>query len=124
MQINEHFRNGLLIRPQRLLYNAVAALAEGLRLGVLTPSPDQVQQSLKRWGKLADVKVVAASPYVNGNEAVQKAALELRDWGADLSILDCIGYTIAMQDAVRELTGKPAILGRGIAARTVKELIG
>jgi protein AroM len=107
------------------LFNAVEAVGKGLKLGVLTPSPDQVEQSSKRWGELSDqVKVLPSSPYSDGCESAKRAAAELRDWGAQLSILDCIGYTTAMQDAVREITGKPVILGRGIAARTVKELIG
>jgi protein AroM len=143
-KINRHFKNGLplvlllctgefpgfdegglLIRPQRLLFNAVKALGEGLRLGVLIPSPDQISQSQKRWGELsAQVKVAASSPYVDGLESAKRSARELGEWGADICILDCIGYTLEMQEAVRTITGKPAILGRGIAARTVKELLG
>jgi protein AroM len=116
---------GLLIRPQSLLFNAVKAVGEGLRLGVLTPSADQVKQSAARWGELSQqVKVVPASPYVDGLENVKRSAGELKNWGVELCILDCIGYTMEMQEAVRGITGKPAILGRGIAARTVKELIG
>jgi protein AroM len=61
---------------------------------------------------------------VDGLESAKRSARELGEWGADISILDCIGYTLEMQEAVRTITGKPAILGRGIAARTVKELIG
>lgn len=116
---------GLLIRPQRVLFNAVSAVGEGLRLGFLTPSPDQVEQSERRWRQVSPtVKSVPASPYVDGLEAAKRAAMELKAWGVQLSVLDCIGYTFAMQEAVREITGKPVILARGIAARTVRELIG
>lgn len=143
-KINGHFRNGLplvlllctgefpgfeagglLIRPQKVLFNAVSAVGEGLRLGFLTPSPDQVDQSERRWRQVSPtVKSVPASPYVDGLEAAKHAAHELKAWGVQLSVLDCIGYTFAMQEAVREITGKPVVLARGIAARTVRELIG
>jgi protein AroM len=143
-KINAHFRNGLslvlllctgefpdfqaggfLVRPQRLLFDAVKALAAGRSLGLLIPSPDQAEQSRKRWGELGgEVKVVPSSPYVNGLESARRAAREIGEWGAELVILDCIGYTQEMQAAVREITGRPAILGRGLAARTVKELLG
>ncbi len=32
---------GLLIRPQKVLFNAVAAVAKGMRIGILTPSPSR-----------------------------------------------------------------------------------
>lgn len=116
---------GILIRPEKILFNTVEAVAKGMRIGVLTPSPDQIPQSTARWKKLSDnVKSVAASPYVNGPEAVKKAAEELKAWGAQISIMDCMGYTRAMQETVRTITGKPVILGRGIAARVVAELLG
>jgi protein AroM len=116
---------GLLVRPQRVLFNAVQAVARDQKLGILLPSPDQIEQGRENWGKLSgQVKLLGASPYVDGLESVKKAAGELAAWGADLTVLDCIGYTLVMQEAVREITGKPAISGRGIAARTVKELIG
>lgn len=116
---------GILVRPEKVLFNTVSAVAKGKRIGVLTPSPDQVPQSTARWKKLSDnVKSVPASPYVNGPEAVRAAAEELKAWGAQITLLDCIGYTRAMQQTVRDITGKPAILGRSIAARVVAELIG
>lgn len=116
---------GLLISPQKVLFNAVRAVGEGLRLGFLTPSPDQVDQSERRWRQLSPaIKAVPASPYANGLDAVKHAARALKAWDVQLSVLDCIGYTFAMRDAVREITGKPVILARSIAARTVRELIG
>ena len=116
---------GLLIRPQKILFNAVSAVAGGQRLGILNPSPDQTAQSDRRWREASDtVRSVPASPYVDAMAAVERAAYELKDWGVQLTVLDCIGYTRAMQQKVREITGKPVILARGIAARTVRELIG
>ncbi|MDR2527992.1 MAG: AroM family protein [Synergistaceae bacterium] len=117
--------SGLLIRPQKILFNVVAAVGEGLKLGMMTPSLDQVEQSERRWRQVSPtVKSVPSSPYVDGMAAAKRAALELKDWGAQLVVMDCIGYTSAMQETVREIVEKPVILARGIAARTVKELVG
>jgi protein AroM len=116
---------GLLIRPQKILFNAVSAVADGLKLGIMTPSPDQTEQSEHRWSKASStVKSVPSSPYVDGIAAAERAAQELKDWGAQLIVMDCMGYTFAMQNIVREVTKKPVILARGIAARTVAELVG
>lgn len=115
---------GLLIRPQKVLFNAVASVAEGLRIGVLTPSPDQIEQSEQRWSALSDsVKVVTASPYVDADNAAQKAGEELKKWNAQLTVLDCMGYTGKTQQCIATITGAPTILARGIAARTVAELL-
>jgi protein AroM len=116
---------GLLIRPQKILFNAVAAVGEGLKLGIMVPSQDQVEQSQRRWSHVSSsVKSVSSSPYVDSMAAVKRAAQELKDWGAQLVVMDCMGYTFPMQEAAREIVEKPVILARGIAARTVKELVG
>lgn len=39
---------GLLLRPQRVLFNVVKAVAEGAKLGVFMPSHDQLEQSHRR----------------------------------------------------------------------------
>ena len=117
--------DGLLLRPQRILYNTVEAVARGLRVGFLTPSREQIAQSENRWRTVcSNIRVVPASPYANADAAVRAAASELGEWGADLAVMDCMGYTLAMQGMVRTITGKPVILARGIVARVVLELIG
>ncbi len=142
-KIDEHFHNGiqlvlllctgefpgfetggLLIRPQKVLFNAVAAVAEGLRLGILTPSGEQIEQSEHRWGVLAkDVRAVPSSPYSDAMEQAANAARALDEWGAQIIVMDCIGYTGEMRKLVREITGKPVVLARGIVARIVAELL-
>ena len=44
--------------------------------------------------------------------------------GAELLILDCIGYSESMRRAAGVVAGVPAVSGRGMAARVVRELIG
>lgn len=142
--INNHFKNGikivfllctgefpgfesagLLIRPQKILFNAVSSVAEELKLGVLTPSPDQIPQAEHRWKEVsAEVKVVPASPYINAAEAITNGARELKNWGAQLIIMDCMGYTMQMKEQVAQANDCPIVLARGIAARVVKELVG
>lgn len=116
--------SGLLVSPQKILYGVAGAVGRGRRIGVLTPSKEQVEQAEKRWSAIgSEVKAIAASPYLNGSVAVEEAALELVEWGTELTVLDCIGYTKAMQETVSRITNKPTILGRGIAARAVAELL-
>jgi protein AroM len=37
--------------------------------------------------------------------------------------MDCIGYTLAMKQAVKEITGVPVILARSVVARMLAELL-
>ena len=142
-KINEHFNNGintvlllctgefpgfatggLLLTPQKLLFNFVSSVTSGLKLGIFMPSPDQIVQSTARWSKVSsDTKSVGASPYVNPELTIPAAAKELAEWGADVIIMDCMGYSLAMKETVRKITGKPVILARAVAARALSELI-
>lgn len=115
---------GLLVRPQTILYNVTQAVAPGLKLGVVSPAADQIPQSRRRWQDIGTKQVmVAASPYGEPAELDEAAGI-LQDQGVQLVVLDCMGYTLAMQEKVRTITGAPVILARGIFARVLKELIG
>ena len=115
---------GLLVRPQPILYNVTQAVATGLKIGVMSPAADQIPQSRKRWQQVGTEQVmVAASPYGDVAE-LEKAADTLRHEHVQLVVLDCMGYTLAMKEKVRQITGAPVILARGIFARVLKELIG
>lgn len=118
----------LLVEPQRILHHAVSALARGRRLGVLLPDEAQIPQGTARWSSVWEpdcerhLRIEAALPY--GDPSSIKAAAErLRDWGAHLLVMDCIGYTLAMKNVVREVTGAPVILARSILGRTLAELL-
>ncbi|MCI6259685.1 AroM family protein [Pyramidobacter sp. SM-530-WT-4B] len=116
---------GLLLRPQKILFNMVQAVVPaGAKLGVFMPSPDQLEQSSQRWSQVTPQnRSIGASPYVRPEETIPAAAEELARWGADVFVMDCMGYTLAMKEQVRRITGKPVVLARSIAARALRELV-
>lgn len=138
----------LLVVPQKVLFHAAAAVVGGqpvsqrtdvrqgsptgggvaqvgstsFRLGVMLPDVDQVAQGIRRWSAVTpDVLVEPASPYGRPEE-IDQAARRLKEWGAGLVVMDCIGYTLAMKEKVRRIAGAPVILARSILARTLAEL--
>jgi protein AroM len=119
---------GLLIRPQVILYNVAQAVSSGLKLGVICPDAGQITEAEARWRNVGrEQVVVVACPYGDPEEVeagLEKAARTLKAQGVELAVLDCIGYTVAMQELVRKEAGVPVILARGILARVLKELIG
>ncbi len=117
--------DGLLLRPQKILFNAVqSVVSAGMKLGIFMPSADQLQQSSRRWSKVSlQNRSLGASPYNHPEKSISEVAEEFARWGAEVLVMDCMGYTLAMKDQVRKITGKPVILARSIAARVLRELI-
>ena len=114
-----------LLYPQRLLQHFVAGAALDQTVGVLTPDARQVPQAARRWLENGQktVFVEPANPYGN-HEQIVKAGMALKQQGAKLLVMDCIGYTRKMKAAVAEATGLPVVLPRTVAARAVAELFG
>lgn len=112
-----------LLYPQKLLYAAASALSAKGFLGVVSPDPAQCGALGARW-KLAVPHVVTASfnPYDTA-ASMDDAARTIREGGADLAVLDCIGYTGAMKAAFAQKTGLPVLLPRTVTARFAMELL-
>ena len=119
-----------VIRPAEALRRAVAVRGAVQRLGVLVPSPDQVEEAERSWKKSAGaVKAVGVSPYggprsISGDpravvSAVADAARALAVWDADLIVLDCLGYTLEMAEAARSAAGRPVLTARTALAEAL-----
>ncbi len=112
----------LLIEPSRLLYHVVAGVAAGRRLGVLVPLPEQVEEARRRWQAAGRVAAAAAaSPYGGGD--FSRAAGVLREAGAELIVMDCMGYTPGHKREVVAAAARPAILAGTAVAAVLRELL-
>lgn len=113
----------ILLEPQAMLHAVAAKLAGGKKVGLLVPMADQVEQAYRFWGEHGvDVTVAHASPYLDF-DGVRAAAAGFR--GQDLAFIctDCMGYTVAMKEAIREETGLPVLLPRTLVIRVLNELL-
>jgi len=111
-----------VLLPERCLAAVVDAVFDGGRLGVLVPIPHQVESSAKRWSRVdPNVVVRVASPYDDASRLVA-AAEELRRAGVTLVVLECQGFTRAMKQIVRDVTGAPALLPASVLASFLAEL--
>ena len=112
----------LLLEPQPLLHSVAQKLADGKKVGLIVPMPDQVAQARRFWNESGvDVSVTSASPYL-AFEKVREAASFLK--GQDLGFIctDCMGYSMEMKHAIEEETGLPVILPRTLVIRIVNEI--
>lgn len=117
-----------LIEPDHVLAHALAAVASrSHRVGVLCPLPDQQDTAKAKYSALLPpavaISTAVATPYSNNLTPLTVAAEQLRDDGAEIIVLDCIGYTAAMRMQVSKASGLPVLLARSVATRMAAELL-
>ena len=116
----------VLLEPQQLLLGLLRATTFPGRLGVLTPSQRHVPQTTERWrGEGFDVVVAPLSPYEEEDaRAVRRAAETLREGGAGLIVMDCIGFRRKTRDEIAHLAEAPALVANLLVARVAAEMLG
>lgn len=113
----------LLVRPDELLTGVVRSLARGRSLGVIVPSPDQVEPASERWsGAGRAPAVVGASPYGPAG-ALRTAAASLALKAPELVVMDCMGFGPEHRRVVQEVVECPVILASALVGRVVAELL-
>jgi protein AroM len=111
-------RRAWLIEPDRILPALVGGLVGPRRVGVLSPLLMPLDAFRRKWAALQiPAGVAVASPYVDGDEATVAAARELQRGGANVLLMDCIGYTDRHRAAAARATGLPVLLSSDLVAR-------
>jgi protein AroM len=115
----------LIIKPDVLMEHLIPGILSRGRLGVLLPAPEQAASMKNKWLKTGlEVVLDAASPYTGTGADFRAAARRLTAGGADMIVLDCIGFTAEMKRIVQEESKKPVILPRTLLGRVCGELLG
>lgn len=116
-------RRAWLVEPDHIIPPTVAGLIERRLLGIIVPIAGQVTSEAEKWRPLPRQPIFAvANPYDIGEDAVVAAGRALRGRGAEVVLLDCIGFTERHRTALGAL-GVPVILSNAVAAKTVSELL-
>lgn len=109
-----------VLKPSELLHGwASSIVSPEATIGIIMPKREQLIQTRKKWGD--EIETAAGSPY-DGIDAVADAARTLGTV-PDLVILDCIGYTEVMKDAVSKRTDSSVLLARSVLRKTATELL-
>jgi protein AroM len=116
-----HSRPLLLAGP--LMTAGLSAIAGDSVIGVICPLAEQEQQSYEKFAHLEQkVKVAWATPYQPRVAAIEEAARSLAADGAEILVLDCMGYTQAHREAAVAAANRPVVLSRSVVARLTAEL--
>jgi len=117
-------KSALLLEPDRIIPPLVAAIVQEHQVGILVPVEEQIQQQANKWRNLKRRPCFAvASPYIPDNEKLTDAALSLQEQGADVVVLDCVGYNQVHRDFLQKLLGIPVLLSNVLVAKLAAELI-
>ncbi|WP_256977168.1 AroM family protein [Bordetella genomosp. 10] len=113
-----------LVEPDRIVPPAAAAIAGDRQVGIVVPLPQQAASEAGKFAMLAKPPICeAASPYADGLDALERAAVALRDRGAQVLLLDCMGFTEAHRRAAARASGLPVILSNALIAKLTAELL-
>lgn len=111
-----------IIYPDKVLNATIEALMDSGTLGLIIPLEEQRESLLKKW-KQANLHIVAevASPYEDSD--VQGAAGNLKQQGASVIVMDCMGYNEAHKAQAVQGSGLPVLLPRTLVARIAAEYL-
>ncbi|MFN2324104.1 MAG: AroM family protein [Trueperaceae bacterium] len=114
-----------IVNPGKLFPNVVEALSAGSRLGVVKPAAHQIAPTEKQYRGLGlDAVVTSAFPYDGmADVAARAAGRQLREAGAEIVWMTCVGMNESMRSAMREELDVPVILARSLLARVIGELV-
>jgi protein AroM len=90
----------------------------------VVPVAEQITQQASKWQLLATPPCFAvASPYLADDAALALAACELQQQGAQVVVLDCIGYHRRHRDFLQARLEIPVLLSNVLVAKLAAELI-
>ncbi|OZI63492.1 hypothetical protein CAL28_20720 [Bordetella genomosp. 11] len=117
-------RRAWLVEPDRIVPPAVAALAADRQVGIIVPLAEQATSEAGKFSMLSRTPLcAAASPYDEGLRAVETAARTLRERGAQMLLMDCMGFVEDHRAAARRASGLPTVLSNALIAKLVAELV-
>jgi len=119
----------LVVEPDKLLLGSVGALARGRSLGVVVPSPEQMEdapmESLERAaqqlarGEEGD----AAAGAAGWTNAAGVPSVSTGGGPPDLVVMDCMGFGREHKRLVSQIVGRPVVLASSIVGKMLSEFV-
>ncbi|WP_442897157.1 AroM family protein [Erwinia sp. CGal63] len=116
--------SAILLEPYRMLPPLVNAITDGHQVGVMVAREEYLGEQAYKWQSLASrPRFAVASPWVENDDELIDAALHLQEQGADVVVLDCLGYHQRHRDFLQKLLGIPVLLSNVLLAGLAAELV-
>ncbi|EDZ2587778.1 AroM family protein [Salmonella enterica] len=117
-------RNSILLEPLRIIPPLVASIVDGHQVGVIVPVAELLAAQEKKWQVLLMPPVYSLANPVHGSEQqLIDAGQALLDQGADVIMLDCLGFHQRHRDILQQALDVPVLLSNVLIARLASELL-
>lgn len=117
-------RNSILLEPLRIIPPLVASIVDGHQVGVIVPVAELLAAQEKKWQVLQMPPVYSLANPVHGSEQqLIDAGQALLDQGADVIMLDCLGFHQRHRDILQQALDVPLLLSNVLIARLASELL-
>ncbi|HGG3808331.1 TPA: AroM family protein [Salmonella enterica subsp. diarizonae] len=117
-------RNSILLEPLRIIPPLVASIVDGHQVGVIVPVAELLAAQEKKWQALQMPPVYSLANPVHGSEQqLINAGQALLDQGADVIMLDCLGFHQRHRDILQQALDVPVLLSNVLIARLASELL-
>ncbi|EGH9189326.1 AroM family protein [Salmonella enterica subsp. enterica serovar Indiana] len=117
-------RNSILLEPLRIIPPLVASIVDGHQVGVIVPVAELLAAQEKKWQVLQMPPVYSLANPVHGSEQqLIDAGQALLDQGADVIMLDCLGFHQRHRDILQQALDVPVLLSNVLIARLALELL-
>ncbi|CQP20357.1 AroM family protein [Salmonella enterica] len=117
-------RNSILLEPLRIIPPLVASIVDGHQVGVIVPVAELLAAQEKKGQVLQMPPVYSLANPVHGSEQqLIDAGQALLDQGADVIMLDCLGFHQRHRDILQQALDVPVLLSNVLIARLASELL-
>ncbi|EEK5537672.1 AroM protein [Salmonella enterica] len=117
-------RNSILLEPLRIIPPLVASIVDGHQVGVIVPVAELLAAQEKKLQVLQMPPVYSLANPVHGSEQqLIDAGQALLDQGADVIMLDCLGFHQRHRDILQQALDVPVLLSNVLIARLASELL-
>jgi protein AroM len=117
-------RNAILLEPMRIIPPLVASIVDGHQVGVIVPIEELLENQEAKWSALERTPLyVLANPITDSEAKLIASGQALLDKGADVLILDCLGFHQHHRDLLQKALDVPVLLSNVLMARLASELL-
>ena len=117
-------RNAILLEPQRIIPPLVASIVDGHQVGVIVPVEEIMPTQRQKWLSLEKSPYYAlANPFTGSDSELLTAGKTLLEQGADVLVLDCLGYHQHHRDVLQKALDVPVLLSNVLVSRLAAELL-
>lgn len=117
-------RNTILLEPLRIIPPLVATIVDDHQVGVIVPVEELLPAQKKKWQVLQRPPIFSLSDPIHGSEQeLIDAGNELLEKGADVIMLDCLGFNQRHRDLLQKNLDVPVLLSNVLIMRLAAELL-